>query len=171
MRCYEIMTSNPRYCSPSESVTAAARIMKGEDVGAVPVCEGDRLVGIVTDRDLAVNVLAENRDPDHTEVQHIMTRAPFACTAEEDIQTAIDAMCRYQVRRVPIVDWRGELVGIISQGDVAVRAGWPEKTSEVLEQISRAATMQAAWRHISSWRGFINRKRLFDFVLARASGQ
>jgi len=139
MRCEEIMTNSPKCCVPSDTVGRATKLMKLGDVGAVPVCEDrqDRkLVGIVTDRDLVVNVMAEARDPNTTMVQDVMTREPFACQADDDIEKAFDSMSLFQIRRIPVVGSGGELIGIISQADLAIRTGRPEKTAEVLSYVS-----------------------------------
>jgi CBS domain-containing protein len=115
--------------------------MKTENVGSVPICEdrhGKRLLGIVTDRDLALQVVAENRDASRTKVQDVMTREPLTCRADDDLQIALDAMEKHQVRRIPVVDDDQRLIGMISQADVAVRSDQPEKTAEVVEEISRS---------------------------------
>jgi CBS domain-containing protein len=120
--------------------------MKVGDVGAVPVCEdrGSRkLVGIVTDRDLVVNVIAEARDPDTTRVQDVMTREPFSCQPNDDIEKAFESMSLFQVRRIPVVGNGGVLLGIISQADIAVRSGRPERAAQVLANVSRPSTMRA----------------------------
>src|ERR1041384_6754396 len=120
MRCADIMTGNPQCCVPSDTVAEAAKVMKSGDIGALPVCEdgpGGRLVGIVTDRDLVVHVMAEARSPASTRVRDIMTREPLACQAGDDIETAFDSMRLFQVRRIPVVGAEGELLGIISQAD------------------------------------------------------
>jgi CBS domain-containing protein len=148
MQCEEIMTGNPKYCVPTDSVTKAARVMKSGDVGALPVCQEDRpgskLVGIVTDRDLAVNVVAYARDLTTTTVQDVMTPEPLACKADDDIEKAMDSMSLYQIRRIPVVGETGELIGIISQADVALRTGRPEKAARVLGDISSPTISQAA---------------------------
>jgi CBS domain-containing protein len=139
MTCEEVMTKSPRCCLSTDTATRVAKIMKIEDVGAVPVCgtrENRRLVGIVTDRDLAIQVVAEGRDPATTRVQDIMSREPVTCHVDEDLEEAIQRMESSQIRRIPVVDREGMLVGIISQADIAIRSHSPEKTAEVVEKIS-----------------------------------
>jgi CBS domain-containing protein len=141
--CNEVMTRNPVSCLLSDSVYQAATLMKGQNVGPIPVVEShetNRLVGIVTDRDLALKVIAEGRDPKSTRLESVMTRDPVACTAGDSLQKAFEAMEDHQVRRVPVVDDQKRLVGIISQADVATRIGAPRKTAEVVEKVSRPAT-------------------------------
>src|SRR6266852_4990877 len=119
--------------------------MRREDVGAVPVINDEQqrqLIGIVTDRDLAIKVVAEARDPNHTLVQDVMTSTIVVCRECEDLSSAIKAMEEHeehQIRSVPVVDDDGRVVGIISQADVATRFHEPRQTAEMLEEISQAA--------------------------------
>jgi CBS domain-containing protein len=130
----EIMTPNPRTVSPEQSVVEAARIMRDEDVGSLPVVEDDRLVGVVTDRDIVVRVIAEGRDPSSTSVGQIESRDVVAVTPDQDLDQALAEMARHQVRRLPVVEG-DRLVGVVAQADVARKAD-EEKTGEVVEQIS-----------------------------------
>ena len=142
MNCREVMTDNPVCCLPSDTVSQAARIMRREDVGPVPVVNDDQhkqLIGIVTDRDLALKVVAESRDPNHTMVSDVMTSTIIACRETDDASTAIKAMEEHQIRRIPVVDAEGKIVGIISQADVATRIREPKKIAEVVHEISQAA--------------------------------
>jgi CBS domain-containing protein len=135
----EIMTRNPVCCTPQDNVTDVARLMKREDVGSLPVVEdrkSGKLNGIVTDRDLVLKVLAEGRDPNSIEVEAVMTRTPVTCGSDDDIQDCLHAMEQHQIRRMPIVDGSGKIVGIIAQADVATRGGEPEKTAQLVEEIS-----------------------------------
>ncbi len=140
-KCREVMTGDPVCCVPTDTVARIAKLMKTENIGSVPICEdrhGKQLLGIVTDRDLALQVVAENREAGSTKVQDIMTRAPLTCRADDDLQTALDAMEKHQVRRIPVVDNDRRLIGMISQADVAIRSDEREKTAEVVEEISRS---------------------------------
>src|SRR5215472_9743613 len=122
MTCGNVMTNDPSCCVPTESAARVAKMMKTENVGSIPVCESRhsrKLIGIVTDRDLALQIVAEGRDSQKTEVKDVMTKDPFTCRPEDDIQKALDAMQKHQVRRIPVVDQHGLLVGIIAQADVA----------------------------------------------------
>jgi len=116
--------------------------MRREDVGAVPVISDEqsrKLIGIVTDRDLAIKVVAESRDPNHTAVGDVMTETIVACRATDNLSSAIKAMEEHQIRRIPVLDGDSRIVGIISQADVATRLHEPEKTAEMVEEISQAA--------------------------------
>jgi CBS domain-containing protein len=137
--CGEIMTRQPAYCLPSSTVREAARLMKGQDVGPIPVVDGretKKLVGIVTDRDLTLKVVANGLDAT-TRIEEVMTREPIACHPDDRIEAVVDAMSDRQVRRVPVVDGKHRLVGIISQADLATRTPALGKTAEVLQEISR----------------------------------
>ena len=142
MKCGDVMTKDPSCCVPTDSAARVAKVMKTEDVGSVPVCESRqsrKLVGIITDRDLALYVVAESRDANTTHVQDVMTKEPCTCHPEDELQKALDAMQRYRVRRIPILDGQGQLVGIIAQADIAIRGEEPEKVAETVEEISKPA--------------------------------
>jgi CBS domain-containing protein len=146
-KCSEVMTANPVCCTPDETVARVAKLMKTEDVGSVPICEDRntrRLVGIITDRDLAILVVAAGKDPNSVKAKDVMTRDPFTCRPNDDIHFALDAMEKHQVRRMAVTDNNGVLVGIISQADVAIRADEREKTAELVEEVSKPSTMTRA---------------------------
>jgi CBS domain-containing protein len=129
------MTSSPRTIEASTSVAEAARIMKSEDVGSIPIVEGDRLVGMVTDRDIVVRAVAESRDSQSTTAGDIASRELVTVDADQSLDDAARLMARHQVRRVPVVEEDGRLVGILAQGDVA-QVGDDSLTGEVVERIS-----------------------------------
>lgn len=140
-KCHEVMTKNPVCCWPSDSAAKAAELMKSGNIGSIPVIENEqiqKLVGIVTDRDLALKIVAEGRDPKTTNVEAVMTRKVVTCRADDDLQKALNAMAEHQLRRIPIVDNNHKVVGIIAQADVATRAHQPEKTAEMVMEISQA---------------------------------
>jgi len=139
-KCNEVMTKDPVCCLPNDSVAKAAELMKNENVGSIPVIENDQsqtLVGIVTDRDLALKVIAGPLDAKSTTVEMVMTRKVVTCHADDDLQTALDAMADHQLRRIPVVDNDNKIIGIIAQADVATRVDEPEKTAEVVKEISQ----------------------------------
>lgn len=140
--CSDVMTPDPVCCLSADTVDKAAKIMKMEDVGSVPVIDQERtriLIGIVTDRDLAIHVVAEGLDPRSTRIEEVMTRDPVRCKVDEDVDEALDAMKDYQIRRIPVVDEQNRIVGIISQADVATRLKDSDETAEVVEEISESA--------------------------------
>ncbi|HEX2998571.1 MAG TPA: CBS domain-containing protein [Anaerolineales bacterium] len=139
-KCNEVMTKNPVCCLPNDSVAKAAELMKSGNIGSIPVIENEqtqKLVGIVTDRDLALKIIADGRDAKSTKVELVMTQKVITCQADEDLQKALDAMAEHQLRRIPVVDHDNRIVGIIAQADVATRADQPEKTAEMVREISQ----------------------------------
>ena len=141
MKNSDIMTKDLVYSLPSDMVSNVAQLMKNEDIGPVLIVDesnnGKRLVGIVTDRDLALKVVGEGRDPNSTRVEDVMTGSLVTCRADDDVENAMRAMAQNQLRRIPVVDDSGQLVGIISQADVATRLNEPQSTAEVVKEISR----------------------------------
>ena len=139
--CNEVMTKNPVCCLPNDSVANAAELMKSGNIGSIPVIENEqtqKLVGIVTDRDLALKIVAEGRDAKSTKVEAVMTHKVVTCRADDDLQKALDAMAEHQLRRIPVVDNDNKILGIIAQADVAMRVDQPEKTAEIVKEISQA---------------------------------
>jgi CBS domain-containing protein len=141
------MTKDPACCVPTDTAARVAKVMKMENVGSLPVCESRKtrkLIGIVTDRDLALHVVAEERDASSTLVQDVMTKEPITCRAQDNLDKAVDGMQSHQVRRVPVTDQNGLLIGIIAQADIATRSCSPEVTAETVEEISRPSSARAA---------------------------
>ena len=139
--CNEVMTKNPVCCRPDEMVVKVARLMQSENIGSIPVIENEqtrKLAGIVTDRDLAMKIVAEGRDAKSTKVEAVMSRQVVTCRAGDDLQKALDAMAEHQLRRIPIVDNENRIVGIIAQADVATRVNQPETTATVVKEISQS---------------------------------
>ena len=130
----DLMTSNPTTCETSSTIADVASVMKGEDVGPVPVTEGGRLVGIVTDRDIVTRVVAEGRDPNSTTVGEIVSSDLATVQPDTSLDEALSLMAQRQVRRLPVVEG-DQLVGIVAQADIA-RAADEERTGEVVQQIS-----------------------------------
>jgi CBS domain-containing protein len=131
----EVMTRDVRACEPNATVADAAKVMAQEDVGPVPIVEDGRLVGIVTDRDIVVRVVAEGRDPNATTVKEIASTDLVTVAPGDDLDEALNLLAERQVRRLPVVEG-DRLVGIVAQADVA-RLGKDKKTGEVVEEISR----------------------------------
>src|SRR3954463_898551 len=114
----EVMTSNPTSCSSQDSVADAAKAMAREDVGPIPVVEGDRLVGILTDRDIVIRVVAEGRDPQSTTVGEVASTDLATVSPDENLDRALQLLAKQQVRRLPVVG--GEtLVGVVAKADIA----------------------------------------------------
>ena len=134
-RIRDIMTSNPSTVEPDKTVVDAARIMKQEDAGVVPVTENGRLTGMVTDRDIAIRVVAEGRDPQSTPVREVASKDLVTVDPQQDLDEALRLMAQHQVRRLPVVEEDGRLVGIVAQADVA-RKGDDTQTGQVVQEIS-----------------------------------
>jgi len=131
----ELMTTGPRTVTPQATVVEAARTMRDESAGSVPVVEGERLVGTLTDRDIAVRVVAEGRSLETT-VGEIASRELVTIDPRQDVDEALRLMAEHQVRRLPVCEEDGRLVGILAQADVAQHAS-DERTGETVERISR----------------------------------
>ncbi len=132
----EAMTSNPSSIEASQTVADAARMMRDQDVGMTPVVEGGRLVGAVTDRDIAIRVVAEGRDPKSTSVREIASTDLVTLDPQQDLDEAVRLMSQHQVRRLPVVEEDGRLVGVVAQADVA-REGDDNETGEMVQDISQ----------------------------------
>jgi len=131
----DLMTSNPKTVASESSVVEAAKIMRDENVGIVPIVEGERLVGAITDRDIAIKVVAEGSDVRSTTAGQVASRDLVTVDPEQDLDEALRLMAQHQVRRLPVVEEDGRLVGILAQADVAREAS-PQQTGRVVGEIS-----------------------------------
>jgi len=141
-KCNEVMTKKPVCCLPDDLATDAAELMKKEHVGSIPIIEDEqtrKLVGIVTDRDLTIRIVAEGLDAKSTKVETIMTRNVVTCSAEDDLQKAVDTMSKHQLRRIPVVDEDNKILGIIAQADVAMHFDHPKRTAAMVKEISQVS--------------------------------
>ncbi len=140
MQVKEVMTRGVECISPTASLEEAARKMRDLDVGPLPVCgDNDRLVGMITDRDITVRAIAEGQNPKTARVQDIMTPDITYCFDDQDVSEAAQIMKEHQVRRLVVLNRDKRLVGIISLGDLAVQARDEGLSSETLERISEPA--------------------------------
>ena len=136
----EIMTTNPECCVPTDSVMTAAQLMKSEDVGPIPIVQDKeemKLTGIVTDRDLAIKVVAEARDPKTTQIEEVMSEGLVTCRDNDDVRSVLKLMEENQLRRIPVVDKNDRLQGIIAQADVATRLGSTRAAGAVVQHVSQ----------------------------------
>jgi CBS domain-containing protein len=138
MQIKEIMTSDPELIDPEASIRKAAKRMRDEDIGALPVGENDRLIGMVTDRDIALRGVAEDRAPETTTVRDVMSEKVYYCFEDDDIEDAAQCMAENQVRRLPILNRDKRLTGIVSLADIAHTGEECEKTA--LEGVSEPST-------------------------------
>ena len=132
----DVMTQRPRAVSPQTPLNEVAQVMDNEDVGAVPVVEGDKLVGIVTDRDIVVRAIAKGKDPKGMPASEVSSRELVTVHPDDNLSDALELMARHQVRRLAVTAEDERLVGVVSQADVA-REGKDKDTGQVVESISR----------------------------------
>ncbi|MEJ1161619.1 CBS domain-containing protein [Prosthecomicrobium sp. N25] len=124
MRVSEVMTRDPVVIRPSETIRRAAQMMDEYNIGAIPVCDGQRLVGMVTDRDITIRATAAGRNPDETPVSEAMSGDLRTCWLDDDVEEAARVMSEVQIRRLPVIDGDRRLVGVVALGDLATdRAG------------------------------------------------
>jgi CBS domain-containing protein len=135
----EVMTDRPRCVTPETPISEAARLMKSDDVGSLPILEGERLTGIVTDRDIVLQAIAEEKDPRGMPVREVASRDLVTIGPEEDLSEALKLMASHQVRRIPVVDEDSRLVGILAQADIA-REVKDKDSGQMLEGISQSPT-------------------------------
>jgi CBS domain-containing protein len=132
----EVMTGRPRAVTPDTPVSEAAQLMEQEDIGSLPVLDGEELVGMVTDRDIVVRAVAKGKDPRGMPVRDVATREVVTVSVDDDLGDALDLMAAHQVRRLPVVSDGGRLVGVLSQADAALHAK-EKDVGEMVEEISK----------------------------------
>ena len=132
----DVMTQRPRAVAPQTPLNEVAEVMESEDVGAIPIVEGDQLVGIVTDRDIVVRAVARGKDPRGMPAAEVSSRELVTVHPDDNLRDALALMARHQVRRVAVTAEDERLVGVVSQADVA-REGKDRDTGQVVEEISR----------------------------------
>ena len=139
MKCLEIIAENPVFCLPEDNAGQAARLMRRAHVGSVPVVTDEvrrELIGVISARDLALKVIGESRDASRTSVYDVMTSTVVACRDEDDIVSALQAMEEHDIHSVPVVNYAGRLVGVISREDVCIRV--PSRTP-IVHNLCQAA--------------------------------
>jgi CBS domain-containing protein len=132
----EVMTAGPQTIDTDATVVEAARVMRDADTGIVPVVDGEKVVATITDRDIAISVVAEGRDANSTKAIDVASRDLVTIDPQQDLDEALRLMARHQVRRLPVVEEDGRLVGIVAQADIATHAS-DSQTGEVVEEISK----------------------------------
>jgi CBS domain-containing protein len=140
MQVKDIMTANVECVRPEDTLQDAARKMRDLDVGPLPVCDDDRLAGMITDRDIVIRAVAEGRDPKTTPVSETMTEEIIFCFEEDDVEDAARTMRERQVRRLVVLNADKRLVGIVALADLATDTGDREQLGEVLEGVSEPST-------------------------------
>jgi CBS domain-containing protein len=148
MKVHEIMTAHARCVAPENTLVEAAGLMRELDVGALPVCEDDRLAGMVTDRDLALRAVADGRDPTTTVVRDVMTPGVVYVFADQDVEEVTRVMDQRQIRRVPVLNREKRLVGIVSLGDIAISSN-PAFSGMALREVSEPTNPTARQRRLT----------------------
>lgn len=143
MKVKEVMNSTVETIEPDATLRVAAQKMREADVGALPVCEGDKVVGMVTDRDIVVRATADGTEPNRAHVRDVMTPEVVCCTEDQDIKAAAQLMEEKKVRRIAVVDGQQHPVGIVSLGDVAARSNNTRLAGEILREVSAQPSLQA----------------------------
>src|SRR5256884_1768956 len=140
----DVMTSNPCTIDAEKSVAYAAKMMREEDVGLAPIVEGDKLVGMLTDRDIAMRVAAEGRNPDQVKVRDVASKQLITIDPRQDLDEALRKMALHQVRRLPVVEEDGRLIGVVAQADIA-RDGDDTQTGQLVEEISESGGQMSSF--------------------------
>ena len=134
----DVMTPNPECVTGKDSLRDVARIMKNQDTGVVPVVDGKKIIGLITDRDIVVRGLAEGKDLESTRVNELMTKSIRSVREDSTVNEALELMSSSEIRRVPVVNQNDELVGIVSLGDIASQTNQDGKVGKTVENISEA---------------------------------
>ncbi|KUO77977.1 MAG: inosine-5'-monophosphate dehydrogenase [Desulfosporosinus sp. BRH_c37] len=136
MKVREVMTSSVDWVTPDTTVVEVAKLMKKDDVGSIPICQENRLIGIITDRDIVLKVVAAGGNTNNTSVKGIMSTDVISVSTDQDVHEAANLMSRYQIRRLPVVE-NGKLVGIVAIGDLAVEKIHINEAGDALSDISQ----------------------------------
>lgn len=134
----DVMTPNPECVSERDSIRDVARIMKEQDTGVVPVVDGKRIIGLITDRDIVVRGIAEGRDVSSVKVNEIMTKSVRSVKEDTPLTEVLDLMGSAEIRRLPVVNGNNELIGIVSLGDIASNSNQDDRVGKAVENISEA---------------------------------
>ena len=135
----EVMTDRPRCVTLETPISEVAQLMESEDIGSLPVLEGDQLAGMITDRDIVLRAVAKGKDPRGMPVREVASRELVTVYAEDDLSNALKKMASQQVRRLPVVDEENRLVGVLAQADVALEVK-EKAVGEMVEEISKSPT-------------------------------
>jgi CBS domain-containing protein len=142
MNVHDVMTPNAECVRPDATLKEAAERMKALDVGSLPICDKDRLIGMLTDRDITLRCVAAGRDPKTMQVRDAMTPEVHYCFEDDEVADAAELMGQKQVRRLPVLNRDKRLVGIVALGDLAVEDGSEQLAGEALEGISAPSSPQ-----------------------------
>jgi CBS domain-containing protein len=152
MKTSDIMSNNPHCCLATDTAQQVAKTMCDRNVGLLPVVkdhESRKLIGVITDRDLCCSVVAQGLDPRNTKIQKFVTADPLSCTEDDNIDSCERLMQEHQVRRIPIVDRDNRVIGIVSQGDLALHEP-PDRLSKTLAEISKHTKRRNIRSHLAA---------------------
>jgi CBS domain-containing protein len=138
-KVHEVMTDRPRCVTPETPVSEAAQLMETDDIGSLPIVDGEQLAGMVTDRDIVIRAVAKGKDPRGMPVREVASGELVTVQADDNLSDALKLMASHQVRRLPVVDEDNRLVGILAQADIAVEAN-QKAVGEMVEEISKSPT-------------------------------
>lgn len=135
MKVSELMTKNPATAMPSSGLSEVAKMMRDCDCGAIPIVENDKVVGVITDRDITIRVIADNKNPQDVKVGDVMSKQIVTARVGDDVREVANIMEKHKVRRVPVVDEQGKCVGIVSQADIALNTN-DRTTGDLVQKVS-----------------------------------
>ncbi|KJR44727.1 CBS domain protein [Desulfosporosinus sp. I2] len=138
MKVREVMTANVDYAAPNSTVVELASMMKKNDIGSIPICEGQKVIGIVTDRDIVLRAVAEGKTIENRSAKEVMNSKVVTVTPDQDVHEAADLMATYQIRRLPVVE-KDKLIGIVALGDLAIEKIHINEAGDALSDISQGA--------------------------------
>jgi CBS domain-containing protein len=138
MKVRDVMTSSVDWVTPDTAVVEVARLMKKDDVGSIPICQGNRLIGMITDRDIVLKVVATGENTNNISVKDIMSTDIISVSSDQDVHEAADLMSKYQIRRLPVLE-NDKLVGILAIGDLAIEKIHINEAGDALSDISQGA--------------------------------
>ena len=138
MKVREVMTANVDYAAPNSTVVELAGMMKKNDIGSIPICEGQKVIGIVTDRDIVLRAVAEGKNIEKRSAKEVMNSKVVTITPDQDVHEAADLMATYQIRRLPVVE-KDKLIGIVALGDLAIEKIHINEAGDALSDISQGA--------------------------------
>ncbi len=138
MKVRDVMTSSVEWVTPDTKVVEVAQLMKKDDVGSIPICQDNNLIGIITDRDIVLKVVAPGGNTNNVTCNDIMSTDIISVTADQDVHEAANLMSKYQIRRLPVLE-KGHLVGIVAIGDLAIEKIHINEAGDALSDISQGA--------------------------------
>lgn len=135
MKVSELMTKNPATAMPNSGLSEVAKMMRDCDCGAIPVVENNKVIGMITDRDITIRVIADNKNPQDVKVGDVMSKQVYTAKESDDVRDVANQMEKHKVRRVPVIDEQGKCVGIVSQADIALNTT-DRTTADLVQKVS-----------------------------------